>query len=446
MKTKISLILILFIISFNIKNATAQTWSALGAGLLYPVNSFALYSGNLCAANYGVSVWNGTTWTDMSNGLKAMFGSGDVYAIANYNNVLFSGGSFTVFTPDGNWYNNAARFSNGSWTTCGSGKGNDGSGMSEIVICLIEYGGQLYAGGKFGTAGGDPSYPKDAAYIARFDGTEWYSVGGGMDYTVTDMIAFNSELIVSGYFTHAAYLNSACAENPEKLSANYIAKWNGTIWSPLGSGMDGKVTALVVHNGELYAGGSFGNAGGKTADNIAKWNGSSWSAVGSGLNGQVYDLVSYDGSLYAGGAGFMIDNNTHYIAKWNGTNWAALGLGVDNSVLKLIVNNNDLYVGGSFINAGGKSAMHVAKFSCTTGLQDNIINNKISIFPNPGNGKFMVEGIGELTITNLYGEAIISQKLINQRAEIDLTRQPKGIYLAKMVDGTTIHTERIVIQ
>jgi hypothetical protein len=51
--------------------------------------------------------------------------------------------------------------------------------------------------------------------------------------------------------------------------ANRIAKWNGTNWSALGSGIDldfyvdhpTSVNSLAVNNGELYVGGSFDTAG-----------------------------------------------------------------------------------------------------------------------------------------------------------------------------------------
>ena len=52
-------------------------------------------------------------------------------------------------------------------------------------------------------------------------------------------------------------------------------------WTPLGSGMNGQVLALCVYNNELIAGGSFTTAGGISANYIAKWNGSSWSPLGS---------------------------------------------------------------------------------------------------------------------------------------------------------------------
>ena len=45
------------------------------------------------------------------------------------------------------------------------------------------------------------------------------------------------------------------------------------------------VYALAVSGTDLYAGGYFTTAGGVAANYIAKWNGSAWSALGSGMNG-----------------------------------------------------------------------------------------------------------------------------------------------------------------
>src|SRR6185369_13961633 len=95
------------------------------------------------------------------------------------------------------------------------------------------------------------------------------------------------------------------------VTVNFIAKWNGSTWSSLGTGMNGPVYALAVHDDgggpALYAGGAFAVAGGVTVNSIAKWNGSSWSAMDGGMSNIVYALASFDeGSgageqLYAGG-------------------------------------------------------------------------------------------------------------------------------------------------
>ena len=74
----------------------------------------------------------------------------------------------------------------------------------------------------------------------------WTNIGGGMNGSVTALTVFNNELIAGGWFTTA-----------DGVSANRIAKWNGTNWVPLGSGMDSSVQQVVVFNNELIAGGCF---------------------------------------------------------------------------------------------------------------------------------------------------------------------------------------------
>src|SRR6266567_4284728 len=98
------------------------------------------------------------------------------------------------------------------------------------------------------------------ATAADFTDANWISMGGipGTDYTV-----------------YAGVI------------ANRIAKWNGSWWTALGSGMGGinpNVFAMAVSGSDLYAGGNFTTAGGIAATNIAKWNGVTWSALGSGMN------------------------------------------------------------------------------------------------------------------------------------------------------------------
>src|SRR6266699_2614160 len=96
-------------------------------------------------------------------------------------------------------------------------------------------------------------------------------------------------------------------------------KWNGSVWSALGSGLDNQANALAVSGTDLYVGGSFTMAGGAAANYIAKWNGNAWSALGSGLDSYVTalrvsgsDLICRGYFTMAGGAA------ANYVAKWNG--------------------------------------------------------------------------------------------------------------------------------
>jgi hypothetical protein len=134
------------------------------------------------------------------------------------------------------------------------------------------------------------------------------------------------------------------------VAANNIAKWDGSTWSALGSGVNGQsVGNAVVHDdgggAALYVGGQFTSAGGVAASNIAKWDGSSWSALGGGVSGslpysRVYALTVYDDgggpALYAGG---NFENVTghgdHDLAKWGCVDRRAPVLSYPSSVVVL---------------------------------------------------------------------------------------------------------------
>ena len=154
-------------------------------------------------------------------------------------------------------------------------------------------------------------------------------------------------LYAGGYFTQAGGNNIA-----------HVAKWNGTNWSSLGTGVDQGVHALEIINGDLYVGGEFLNAGGNSAVRIAKYDGSVWTGFGNGLGGSVNAIAEYNGEIYAGGLGGL--------QKWNGTNWVELGSGIGGNnpyVSALKVYNSELYVAGEFELAGGLTANGIAKWN-----------------------------------------------------------------------------------
>ena len=224
--------------------------------------------------------------------------------------------------------------------------------MSNLVEGLGVYNGELYAGGFFSSAGG-----VSANHIAKWNGTNWSAVGSGMDSDVTSFAVYNGELYAGGFFSSAG-----------GIPANFLAKWNGTNWSAVGDfgGVyDGDVNALAVYNGELYAGGWAIGANGVSTNSIAKWNGSTWSALGSGINDGIFSLAVYNGELYAGG-NFTIASGdpANYIAKWNGTSWSAVGPNTANErVFSLAVYNGELYAAGYFTSIGGISANNIAKWN-----------------------------------------------------------------------------------
>jgi len=210
----------------------------------------------------------------------------------------------------------------------------------------------LYAGGRFSTAGN-----ASVNYIAQWDGSTWSPLGTGVSGPVLTMTVFNDGS------SEALYVGGAF-ETAGGVAANSIAKWDGKTWSPLGDGMGGglfydTVDALAVFDdgqgSALYAGGDFTTAGSVQVNYAAKWDGANWSVLGTGLSDEVRALAVYnDGSgpaLYAGGLfAFAGDVPTNRIAKWSGTTWAPVGGGLDGRVHALAVADVG---GGPALFAGG---------------------------------------------------------------------------------------------
>ncbi len=146
--------------------------------------------------------------------------------------------------------------------------------MNSTVYALAVSGTNLYAGGIFTTAGSSV-----AKYIAKWDGSNWTALGSGMNSTVAALAVSGTDLYAGGLFYQVFNDNY----HINVVVANGIAQWNGSSWTNLGSGMDSvyrqyrepTVCALAVSGTNLYAGGNFTSAGGAAATNIAEWNGSS---------------------------------------------------------------------------------------------------------------------------------------------------------------------------
>jgi len=259
-------------------------------------------------------------------------------------------------------------------------------GVNGQVYASVVLGRDLFIGGPFSIAG-----TNEIRYLARWDGTNWYSVGGGVDGPVFALAVQRKLLIVAGQFTSAG-----------PVTATNIAQWSGQSWETLGNGVSGTygrftggpaIWSLAVSGNFIYAGGQFQTAGNVRATNIAKWNGTQWSSLRGGIDGAqpewfppeqdgsvVYALAARGPKLYAGGmfarAGGVFTTN---IAYWNGRAWHALRSGVSDGSTSYIVGDETrsgvvyglgfhrgrLLVGGDFQRVGRFNVRNFAEWSGT---------------------------------------------------------------------------------
>lgn len=328
--------------SYIAHRTSAGTWDNMthSGGTVSSVNALAeddtyIYVGGnftnwngIANADYIVR-WNKETetWSALGTGFNA---SCLVITIAP-DGTVYAGGTFT--TAGGGGANYIASWDGSSWSALGTGLN---ASSRDIAISDT---GTLYVTGSFTTAGGTT-----VNGIAQWDGSTWAVVGTGTGLagggTEGFAIAlFNTDLYLGGNFISV-----------DGVSTNYIAKWNGSNWTALSTGMDNVVYSLYIDaNENLYVGGNFTTAGGGAAAKIAKWNGLAWSALSTGLNDIAYALVFYDGNLYAGGSFTGAGGTTlsDGLAIWNGSTWAHSDIDLPNAstVNALVVSSTGLYAG-----------------------------------------------------------------------------------------------------
>ena len=78
---------------------------------------------------------------------------------------------------------------------------------------------------------------------------------------------------------------------------------------------------------------------------------------------------------------------------------------------------------------------------------------EVFVYPNPSNGVFFVELQSdefmqiELKVVSLIGKTVKQETLEpNNRVQLDLTDQPKGVYFVQLTAGSDKYLKRVIIQ
>ena len=397
------------------------------------------------------------SWSALISGVDA--GGINSLCVDPISDLLYVGGAFQNASGTTAYY--IASWNGNSWAAVGSG-------MNSYVFALEIYNGELYAGGSFNFAGGNP-----IAYLAKWNGSIWNPVSTLVNTSVQVLKVHNGALygVTSSsqifkwdgsnltYITGPGGIVSALESYGNDLIAggtgsnlNYIAKWDGSVWSPVGNGFNAYVASLKSHDGYLYAGGEFTFSGGTPANSIARWNGTTWSALGGGITcsgfSSVFAILGNNNNIYAGGNFCQAGGHAaNFIAQWNGSNWSTLSSGVNNGVEALAIYKNDLYEGGGSQYAGGTLVNYIAKWGLSTEINDNISTSFISPFPNPFLNTFSIIGTSEkglIIIHDLVGKEILRQSTALSETKINLENFSSGIYLLQYSDEKTTLNFKVI--
>lgn len=181
-----------------------------------------------------------------------------------------------------------------------------GHDLDQIYTMLV-FGGNLYVAGSRVTSGDN---------VRVFDGSSWTDATGakGIGLNVRRLYDWGGTLVAVG--------ESSLADG-----YNGVQVLSGGSWTALGAGLTltggtnpGNGYDCYDFAGDLIVVGRFSQAGAVTAQNVAKWNGSAWVAIGDigDATYTMYAVFVHDSELYVGGTGGIL-------YRHNGTDWDEIG-------------------------------------------------------------------------------------------------------------------------
>ncbi len=207
----------------------------------------------------------------------------------------------------------------------------------------------LYAAGEFESCGGAAVH-----YLARWTGTSWEEVGGGLEWRAQHLVAWDRDglgplpewLAVAGEFVRAG---GGAGQGAGSIPAGGVAIWNGTLWSAMPAPLqflttNGANRPLVAtmttwdpddegpQTPRLVVGGWFSTPD-LTIRNLVAWDGQTMQgfALTNGGNG-VLAAAQVDHDFSSGTPRRLVivadenfsSNNPAYVYAWDGAGFARL--------------------------------------------------------------------------------------------------------------------------
>lgn len=300
-------------------------WNAMGAGFnsgfVFSIEAYSdteiYYGGNFINSSgviHNIAMWDGLGWQPLGGGT-----AGTVYEVEKHpdGGIVVIGG-FTY--ADGLLVSNIARWDGSSWSAIGAGTY---SVPEELVVSPD---GTIYI-----IDIAPLTYTK---ILRKWDGTTWTDIYNFLDYSTVNDLAIDAsgQLIISGSFT-----------NIGGVAANYIARYDGTTFHPMGTLSIAPSILKLDKLGQLYA---------RVLASIYKFDGSDW-VLHANCTSSILDYdFDTDGNMYVCGT-FTTILGTPFkrVAVWNGTSYASLGDGLSAPCYDVEVVGNKVYAGGGFLNS-----------------------------------------------------------------------------------------------
>lgn len=458
---------------FFITNSIGQSWESFPFDVPYTINSHyydsttqVLYLGGHFKYLGGVEVnaigsWDGQQIDSLQGGQDGcnLFNCQTIKSMTMYDGKLHVEIP-NLYVNDLEPINSIGIWENDQWTSIDSGipKG--------VIYNMQEYQDDLYAMGRWSHSNQDSIYG-----IIKWNKKKWNSVEfpfysyDGDIITIFDATILENELYVGGNFRNT------------DASVKDVAKYDGSNWYPVGNGVNGgadDVTTITSYQGDIYIGGDFRASSGNAGNKIMRLQNGIWTDVAGGLDEEldiVFDLKVFNEKLYVFGRFKSVGGGipANCIAVWDGEKWCGIKTDILPSGLisHASMMENDILVTGAFPEIGGIEAERIALWKTWTEFDtcgeatstNNLLydNIQFTITPNPTNDILNIKLVNallqknlQLQVTNLLGQSIFQQDIPvfdkEWTHQLDVSSFPSGTYFLTLQNGDGIVSRKFIVQ
>lgn len=353
----------------NVGLWSGSEWEPLGDGLPGPVQSLAVYEGQLLALTLRADqhddrltqlfAWNDATWEPFTTAAIR----GAWFLLTTPNDVYLLGDRFEIAIPDSVMRPlNVAAWDGEVWTPIRPPFG-ERAGYHPAIFEAVSSGDGISLMWDLVEDHPDPDglHSVDPKLMSCEEGRwrrrgSWCPSFGGIIGLIGEI---DGRLSVSGYdypagcsvVTFRRGESNDCdadvANCGDLLEPSCVAIWQGRqyfgfhaartgeervaslhdgVWQPTHGGPKGRVRQLVATTNRMFALGSFHMAGAEQTQDIAQWDGDTWTAVGGpcgdGIRGTISGVLSDGNGFLASGEFWSAgDLTVNGLARWHGAEW-----------------------------------------------------------------------------------------------------------------------------
>jgi len=313
-------------------------WTSLGTadheivGLATRSNG-ALFAAGKFQSIGGVPTQHVAQWNGSWSGLASAGQDGSVLCAAATPTGFVVGGSFAAI--DGMPAQRVAEWDGSAWQPVGSG-------LPATVVQLVRR-----SNGDFVARTNAGSTAAPAFALSLWTGGSWSTLVPPAGNPSAMVVLPNDDVAVA--------------------SSTQVHVWNGSTWSTIPGSFDGQITAIGCDSiGKVVVAGHFSWVG-VSVHRIARFDGTTWQPLGSGLGGAGRSIETLAGGELLVAGAFYDQSERYVAAHWTGSSWSMVGTPTREDVPEAHwatrEPNGDVIVAGPMLELAGLPVQNLARWS-----------------------------------------------------------------------------------